>query len=423
MSDVAATLGSLFRDDLPLRLSAYDGSSAGDLDSPYELHVADRTGLAHLVHAPGDLGVARAYASGGLEVRGVHPGDPYPVVALLKDHLALSVPRPRVAADLVVELGELAWRAPAPPPEENPPRWRRVAEGVRHSLSRDADAIERHYDLSNRFYAAVLGESMTYSCALFSDPDDSLERAQRAKLDLICRKLALAPGDRLLDVGCGWGTLAIHAAREYGAHVLGVTLSAEQAAFARAALDGAGVADRVEIRVQDYREVRERDFDAVCSIGMVEHVGVRNYPGYFAHLRDLLCPGGRLLNHGITRRDNPRRGMAGAFIDRYVFPDGELTGSGTTIAAAQDAGLEVQHVENLRQHYALTLAAWNRNLVASWDECVAEVGEGRARIWGLYIAGSRIGFERGEIELAQVLATRGGQGGPAPFPLRPDWVA
>ena len=375
-----------------------------------------------LMTAPGDLGLARAYVSGDLDLTGVHPGDPYEALVLLKEHTHFAMPSPGELVDIVRGLGLGNLRVPPPPPQEHLPRWRRAVEGLRHSMTRDAEVIHRHYDVSNRFYERVLGPSMAYTCALYETPEASLEEAQAAKFDLVCRKLALQPGQRLLDVGCGWGTMVRHAAREYGVRALGVTLSREQAQWAREAIEREGLCDLAEVRLLDYRDVSETGFDAVSSIGLTEHIGVRNYPAYFSHLRDRLKPGGRLLNHCITRHDNRRR-ETGAFIDRYVFPDGELIGSGTIIRAAQDAGLEVQHSENLRRHYALTLAGWNRNLVEHWDECVAEVGEGTARVWGLYIAGSRVGFERDEIELHHVLATRAGVDGPAEFPLRPDWRA
>jgi cyclopropane-fatty-acyl-phospholipid synthase len=255
---------------------------------------------------------------------------------------------------------------------------------------------------------------------VFEDDTKTLEQAQAEKFDLVCRKLNLRPGQRFLDIGCGWGGMVSHAAREYGVRALGVTLSLEQAHWAKEAIDRQGLGDLVEVRHVDYRDVMETGFDAISSIGMMEHVGIRNYPSYFSFVRDRLEPGGRLLNHSITRSHN-RPTQIGAFIDRYVFPDGELTGSGTIIGAAQDAGLEVQHSENLRPHYARTLAGWSRNLEASWEECVAEVGEGTARVWGIYMAGSRIAFERGELELHQVLATRSDDHGASGFPLRPDW--
>ncbi|MCW2845429.1 MAG: methyltransferase protein, partial [Nocardioides sp.] len=244
--------------------------------------------------------------------------------------------------------------------------------------------------------------------------------AQAEKFDLVCRKLDLKPGQRLLDVGCGWGGMVRHAAKHYGVHALGVTLSREQAQWAKEAIDSDRLGDLAEVRHSDYRDVLEGGFDAVSSIGLTEHIGVRNYPSYFQFLRGRLRPEGRLLNHCITRSHN-RREETGAFIDRYVFPDGELIGSGTIIKEAQDAGLEVMHEENLRIHYAMTLRDWCRNLVDNWDECVAEVGEGTARVWGVYMAGSRLAFERNEIQLHQVLAVRTGDDGKDGFPLRPSW--
>jgi cyclopropane-fatty-acyl-phospholipid synthase len=262
---------------------------------------------------------------------------------------------------------------------------------------------------------------VTYTCACYPTANATLEQAQEHKYDLVCQKLALQPGQRLLDVGCGWGGMVRHAVRNYGVTALGVTLSAEQAAWASVKIKELELQDRAEVRHLDYRDVTEGDFDAISSIGLTEHIGVANYPAYFGFLRDKLKPNGRLLNHCITRQNN-RLTRTGAFIDRYVFPDGELTGSGRIITAMQDTGLEVQHEENLRKHYAMTLAGWNRNLVEHWDECVAEVGEGTARVWGLYMAGSRMGFEANDIQLHQVLATKTGADGASTFPLRPDWT-
>jgi cyclopropane-fatty-acyl-phospholipid synthase len=276
--------------------------------------------------------------------------------------------------------------------------------------------------VSNRFYEMVLGPSMTYTCAVFPKHESSLEEAQAEKYDLVARKLDLQPGQRLLDVGCGWGGMVRHAAKEYGVRALGVTLSRQQALWAKEAIDREGLGDLAEVRHLDYRDVLEDGFDAVSSIGLTEHIGVRNYPAYFGFLRDRLRPGGRLLNHCITRPDNRVR-ATGAFIDRYVFPDGELIGSGRIVTEAQDAGLEVQHLENLREHYALTLTGWSRNLEQHWDDCVAEVGEGIARVWGLYMVGSRIAFERNELQLHHVLAARTDDDGTPPFPLRPTWLS
>jgi cyclopropane-fatty-acyl-phospholipid synthase len=227
---------------------------------------------------------------------------------------------------------------------------------------------------------------------------------------------------RLLDVGCGWGGMVRHAVREYGVTALGVTLSRQQATWARAEIERQGLAGKAEVRFSDYRDVSESGFDAVSSIGLTEHIGVKNYPAYFDFIQSRLRPGGRLLNHCITRPENrhvPR--VRGGFIDRYVFPDGELTGSGRIITAMQDSGFEVRHEENLREHYALTCAAWCENLVANWNAAVAEAGEATAKVWGLYIAGSRLGFERNQVQLHQVLGVRLHSDGRADFPLRPDW--
>jgi cyclopropane-fatty-acyl-phospholipid synthase len=311
---------------------------------------------------------------------------------------------------------------PPPPPQEHLPRWRRFVEGARHSMARDAEVIHHHYDISNRFYELVLGPSMTYTCALFPTRDATLEEAQAAKYDLVCRKLDLQPGQRLLDIGSGWGGMVRFAAKHYGVKALGVTLSQEQALWAEDAIKREGLEDRAEVRFGDYRDLRESGFDALSSIGLTEHIGVRNYPSYFGFIKEKLVPGGRVLNHSITRWTN-RNVRTGAFIDRYVFPDGELTGSGRIITEMQEAGLEVRHEENLREHYAMTCAAWNRNLVDNWDECVAEVGLGTAKVWGLYLAGSRIGFEWNEIQLHQVLGVRNHPDGRSDFPLRPTWLS
>ena len=418
---VADALAALLRDGLPLRLTAYDGSAAGPPDAKLGLELRTGRGLAYLLTAPGDLGFARAYVAGDLDVHGVPPGDPYELLVLLMNRLRFRAPSPAEALSLVRSLGLDKLRPPEPPRQEAPPRWRRAIEGVRHSMGRDADVISYHYDVSNRFYELVLGPSMTYTCAVFPDADDTLEEAQTEKYDLVARKLDLEPGQRLLDVGCGWGGMVRHAAREYGVRALGVTLSRQQAEWAKSAIDREGLGDLAEVRHADYRDVLESGFDAVSSIGLTEHIGIRHYPAYFSFLRGRLRPEGRLLNHSISRPHN-RRQEIGQFLDRYVFPDGELTGAGRIISEAQNAGLEVMHAENLRRHYALTLTGWCRNLVEHWDECVAEVGEGTARVWGLYMAGSRLAFERNEIQLHQVLAVRTDDSGHDGFPLRPDFV-
>ncbi len=418
---LAQIFESLTEAPLPLRFTAFDGSATGPLDATVSLHLRTPRGVSYLATAPGSLGMARAYVSGDLEIDGAHPGDPYEALLALS-RVRWRRPTPSAAARIARSLGVRRLVPPTPPEQEALPDWRRVLEGLRHSRGRDADAISHHYDVSNAFYEMVLGPSMAYTCAVYPTADATLEQAQTEKFDLVARTLALRPGRRLLDVGCGWGGMVRHAAREYGVTALGVTLSRQQAEWAQQAIKEDGLEHLAEVRHLDYRDVTETGFDAVSSIGLTEHIGVANYPSYFAFLRERLRPGGRLLNHCITRPENthvPR--VRGGFIDRYVFPDGELTGSGRIITEAQNVGLEVRHEENLREHYARTCAAWCANLVEHWDACTREVGEATARVWGLYLAGSRLGFERNQVQLHQVLAVRLHDDGRADFPLRPDW--
>jgi len=419
---IAEAFEQMLRDPLTVRFTAYDGSVSGPADAPFTLSLNNERGLAYLVTAPGDLGLGRAYVSGDLTLSGVHPGDPYEALKVMQKSLKFRRPSPSEAVQLVRSVGLSNLKPPPPPKEEWLPRWRRVVEGLRHSPTRDLGVIHHHYDVSNRFYELVLGPSMTYTCAVYPHADSTLEEAQFEKYDLVARKLDLQAGQRLLDLGCGWGGMVRHAAKEYGVKALGVTLSREQAIWAQQAIKEQGLDHLAEVRFLDYRLVEESGFDAVSSIGLTEHIGVKNYPAYFRFIRDKLRPQGRLLNHCITRHDNVARNT-GAFIDRYVFPDGELIGSGRIITEAQDAGLEVQHEENLRIHYAKTLAGWCHNLETNWDKCVAEVGEGTARVWGLYMAGSRLGFERNEIQLHHVLATKTDAEGRNDFPLRPTWLS
>jgi cyclopropane-fatty-acyl-phospholipid synthase len=417
---IAGALTTVARDGLPFYFTAYDGSAAGPEDAAIHMHLASERGLSYVLTAPGDLGLVRAYLQDDLQIEGVHPGNPYELMRLMLNQLHFHRPSPAEALRIVRGLGWSHLKPPPPPPQEHLPKWRRTFEGLRHSRTRDKAAIHHHYDVSNAFYKWILGPSMTYTCAVFPSPDATLEEAQAEKHDLVARKLDLRPGQRLLDVGCGWGGMVRHAAREYGVKALGVTLSQAQAEWAAEAIKRDGLEDVAEVRFSDYRDVSERDFDAISSIGLTEHIGVRNYPSYFGFLLDRLRPGGRLLNHMITRPDNRYR-STGAFIDRYIFPDGELIGSGRIISDAQDAGFEVRHEENLREHYALTLAGWSDNLVKHWDECVAEVGYARAKLWGLYLAASRVGFERNNTQLHQILAVKLHDNGNADFPLRPTW--
>ena len=409
---LAGTLASLLGGDLPVAIRAYDGSHAGPSDASATLVIRSPDAVRRVLSSPGELGMARAYVAGDIEL----DGDIYVALTALGEQLVDGFRRPQswgALARLVRGTGGLR-RAPEPPEEEI------RLHGRRHSRSRDAAAIAHHYDLSGDFYRLILGPAMTYSCAVWEDPSVGLDAAQEAKYDLICRKLGLVPGMRLLDVGCGWGGMAMHAARNYGVRAVGVTLSREQAELARRRVADAGLADRVEIRLADYREVDDGPYEAISSIGMFEHVGADQLGRYFSRMHALLAPQGRLLNHGISRPAGQGPIKPNSFLARYVFPDGELEEIGTVVSAIQYAGLEVRHVENLREHYALTLRAWVRNLEESYTEAVRLAGAGRARVWRLYLASSALGFERGELEIYQTLAVRAAAGSSG-MPWRPDW--
>ena len=412
---MARALEAVLGPDLPIAVRAYDGSRLGPADATATLLVRSPVVFRRLITAPGELGLGRAYVAGELDVE----GDLYAALAALRDRFPdLRAFGPRQWAEVLRLAGSSALRtgfgALAVPPEEA-----RLG-GVRHSKERDAAAIAHHYDVSNAFYRIVLGPSMTYSCAVWEHEDVPLEDAQAAKYELVCRKLGLEPEMRLLDVGCGWGGMVLHAAANHGVRAVGVTLSRRQAEWAEKAVAEAGLADRVEIRYQDYRDVRDGPFDAISSIGMFEHVGLSQLRVYFSGLRRLLRPGGRLLNHAIARPPNSGRTrfQPNSFIDRYVFPDGELHEVGNVVSTMQRTGYEVRHVESLREHYALTLRAWVSNLETGWDDAVAEVGPGRARVWRLYMAAAALNFEAGRTQVHQVLAVRS-DGGRSGLPLRP----
>jgi cyclopropane-fatty-acyl-phospholipid synthase len=399
-----------------LRIEAYDGSSSGATDAPVRLLLRSPKALSYLITAPSSLGFARAYVSGELEIH----GDLYDALQLVWSsdigHLSWTE---RIAMLRAIDPQALRW---VDPPESEY-GVRRLRSGMRHSKARDAAAISHHYDVSNTFYEWVLGPSMTYTCACFPEQSSTLEEAQAHKYDLVCRKIGLQPGMRLLDVGCGWGGMVMHAAKHYGVQALGVTLSRRQAEWAKEQIASQGLGHLAEVRFSDYRDVTESDFDAVSSIGLTEHIGKAQLSSYFTFLASKLRPQGRLLNHCITRPTTTEPVRTGGFIDRYVFPDGELEGVGLIVSAMQDNGLEVRHEENLREHYARTLAGWCANLGEHWDEAVDEVGAERARVWALYMAGSRLGFERHTIELHQVLGVKVDADGTSGMPLRPDWSA
>ena len=397
-SPIAPVLADVVGPGSSIAFEAYDGSSAGPADAVSRITVRDHRALNFIATAPSDLGLARAYISGYLDLE----GDMFTTLRMVAGERIGSLSW-AARIDVLRRLGPGILRPVPPPPEEaHPGPW----WGLRHSLIRDSRAISHHYDVSNRFYEWLLGPSMAYTCAVYPYPGASLEEAQEEKVDLVCRKLDLQPGQRLLDVGCGWGTMVLHAAKHYGARVLGVTLSRQQAEYGQKMIADMGLTDLAEIRHGDYRGVSETGFDAVSSIGLTEHIGAKNLPDYVTFLAGRLRPGGRLLNHCITRPVTSEPQRPGGFINRYVFPDGELEAVGEIISAIQDNGFEVRHEENFREHYALTCAAWGANLEEHWDEAVEEVGEGRARVWRLYLAGSRLGFVERRIELHQVLAVK-----------------
>lgn len=299
--------------------------------------------------------------------------------------------------------------------------------GKRHSIERDRQAVTYHYDVSNDFYALWLDRSMTYSCAYFHSPEDDLDTAQERKLDYICRKLRLRAGQRLLDVGCGWGGLVMHAARHYGVDATGVTLSSLQAKLANDRIAAAGLAGHSRVVVSDYREVTPggtEGYDALVSVGMFEHVGAPELSTYFTQAWRLLRPGGTLLNHGIAWRASEQPVHSPSFTDTYVFPDGELTPIHVALRAAEEAGFEVRDVESLREHYALTLRHWVRRLESRHDEALRHVDEPTYRVWRLFMSGSAHGFTTGRLNVYQALLVKPGARGHSDLPLtRADWYA
>jgi cyclopropane-fatty-acyl-phospholipid synthase len=383
----------------PFNVELWDGSALsptnGNVGPTFSLR--SPRALGHVIWAPGQLGLGRAYVSGEIEVDDMDGAlevlDAYsvpPLDARSKARLVLAALRAGALRSL-----------PRAPAAELRPR------GRRHSRDRDRRAVRHHYDVSNEFFRLLLGESMTYSCAIFSRGAQSLEEAQRTKLDLVCRKLDLRPGERVLDVGCGWGSFALHAAREYGVHVCGITLSEPQAVLARERAAAAGLDDLIQIRVCDYRDITGEQFDAIASIGMVEHVGSANIDAYAQLLAAALRPGGRLLNHGIARlrHGDPE---AGPFSERFVFPDAAPLHVSRVLGAIEAAGLEPTHVEGFRGDYVTTLREWARNLDEQAERAEALIGAERMRIWRLYVRAARRGFEKGFTSVFQILAHRTG---------------
>ncbi|MBW0116350.1 SAM-dependent methyltransferase [Pseudonocardia abyssalis] len=404
---VAEIISSVLGADVPVRIIGYDGSKAGPDSAEAAIRITSPRAMARLVTAPGTLGLARGYVTGEIEVE----GELYGILAAMPDVILHDISRAQ-RVKLARQLVPVWLKHRMPPPE-----FEFVPPGRLHSRARDRKVISHHYDVSNTFYEWVLGPSMAYTCAVYPTATATLEEAQAEKHELVSQKLALAPGMRLLDVGCGWGGMVMHAAAEHGVKALGVTLSANQAAWAQAEITRRGLDDLAEVRHVDYRDAPETEFDAISSIGLTEHIGRAQLPSYFASLHARLKPGGRLLNHCITESRTPARRLD-PFIGRYIFPDGELHTVGHVIGTMNDAGFEIRHEENFREHYARTLHGWGDNLEAHWDEAVAEVGIGKAKVWRLYMAACRLGFERDNIQLHQVLGERVHGDGRSGFPLR-----
>jgi cyclopropane-fatty-acyl-phospholipid synthase len=379
--------------DRPFSVEFWDGTrlpAAGEGGPTF--YVRSPRAAAHVLRAPGQLGLGRAYVSGDIEV-----DDMDAVIGLLDSWK----PPPLEGTDKArLLLGAVRAAGLTPPPR--PPAAELRPSGRRHSKERDARAVRHHYDVSNEFFALFLDDSMTYSCAVFREGAQSLEEAQEEKLEMVCRKLALQEGERVLDVGCGWGSFPLWAATRHGAHVVGITLSPPQAEKARQRAEAAGVGDRVEIRVMDYRDLAGEKFDAIASIGMVEHVGAVNIDVYARTLAGLLEPGGRLLNHGITRLRHTD-GEAGAFSERYVFPDAAPLHLSRVLLALERAGFVTHHIEEFGADYAETLRHWANRLDENLDEAVRLAGPERVRVWRLYLRAARNGFESGFTSIYQAL--------------------
>jgi cyclopropane-fatty-acyl-phospholipid synthase len=394
---LAPLFTALLGEPLPVRISMWDGSGLGPIDAPAEVVVRTPDAIRRVLFAPNEVGFGRAYVMGEIELE----GDAFEAFRVMSrvapDDLRIGARTLATTLAGAARLGVIG-RPLTPPPEEA-----RLG-GRLHSRRRDAAAISHHYDVSNDFYRLVLGETMTYSCGRFVSDRATLDEAQRAKHELVCRKLGLQPGMRLLDIGCGWGEMVLHAAAHHGVSAVGVTLSVPQAELAAKRVAEAGLSGQVDIRIADYRDLSGR-FDAVSSIGMFEHVGWDQAAAYFETVASLLEPGGRFLNHAISTPNGAQFDRR-SFVARYVFPDGELHDVAAVCHGVQQAGLELRDVETLREHYALTLRQWVANLDRQWSEAVALVGVRRARVWRLYMTGAAVGFAEGEMSLHQVLAVR-----------------
>jgi cyclopropane-fatty-acyl-phospholipid synthase len=382
---------------LPIAVTLWNGRTVG-AGAERKLHLTMRTPKALLSLVDPNLGkIARSYVEGELDIAGAN----------MRETISMS--------ESLVSGDSATYRK-----RSNVWKW------WRHTRPADRKAIQHHYDVGNEFYGLWLDPHRVYSCAYFRNPDDSLEKAQEQKLDHICRKLRLQPGERFLDIGCGWGALILHAAQRYGVNAVGITLSDEQHAFATERIKAEGLEARCEVRLMDYRDVPDREsFDKIASVGMFEHVGKRNLPAYFGRIFNLLKPGGMVMNHGITTNsleDAELGGGIGEFVEEYVFPGGELVHLSRVISEMSSQGLETWDAECLRPHYAKTLWHWVRRLEAKEEEARQIVGEKLYRIWRIYMAGSALAFDRGWISIFQILASKPLADGSVPYPLTREHV-
>jgi cyclopropane-fatty-acyl-phospholipid synthase len=408
---LAALVEPLFGGTLPIRLRAWDGSEAGPADAPVVV-LKSRRALRRLVYNPGELGLAQAYVTGELDVEGdLFEGFRRIWATVRANDLKAGRPPLGPVVKTALRYGVIGLPPKAPVSQAK-------IEGKLHSLLRDRAAISHHYDLSNDFYHLILDPHMAYSCAYYTADDQTVEQAQRNKLDLIAKKLGVVEGGRHLDIGCGWGSLSLHLAEHYGVQVLGVTIAKEQKAFIDARIKERGLEGKVEIRLQDYREVPEKDFDSVSSIEMGEHVGAENYPTFVNLIHSRLRDGGRVLIQQMSRRDRPG---GGDFIEAYIAPDMHMRPVGETVALIEDAGLEVRDVHALREHYVKTILAWYDAFESNYDKAVAMVGEEVARVWRLYMVGSALVFEEGRMGVDQILAVRRSADGVSGMPWARDW--
>jgi len=422
-----AVLTALFGDaaQRPFDVRFWDGTvdRGANPVPPFTLVLNRPAALRRMLLPPNELSIVESFISGDVDIDGS-----VEAASNLGEAIGERLRSPLAIAKLVRLVIGLPGQAEDDLADTRFPSNARKL-GTRHTPVRDAAAIQFHYDVGNSFYKLWLDEAMVYSCAYFQSADDSLETAQEAKLDLICRKLRLKPGERLLDIGCGWGALIMHAAKHYGVDATGITLSENQAVLARERIEQAGLADRCRVAIRDYRTLTTTDgYDKISSVGMVEHVGLSHLPVYFASAYRALKPGGLFMNHGIISLGEARPRSVGerifrkfwradAFIDKYVFPDGKLTATHDVISAAEGAGFEVRDVESLREHYAMTLRHWVRTLEAKRDDAISLVGDRTFRVWRLYMAASANAFAMAKINIVQTLLAKPDERGHSDIPL------